>query len=301
MKNWIEAFRLRTLMLSLACILMGVFLAALNTSGVSTASVILTLLTALFLQILSNLANDYGDSKHGADHDGRKGPKRAVQSGKISAAQMLTGIKIFVVLSLVTGIALLYSCMNVIGLNGVITLFVLGIGSIIAAIAYTNGKRPYGYMGLGDISVFIFFGLIAVCGTYYLLTGQLTTAIFLPAISCGLFSVGVLNLNNMRDIDSDKQAGKNSIPALLGFAKSKIYHYSIVVVALLCTLVYVMFQYDMPTWKNLLFVISFPLFLKQLITVKNTADKLLLDPLLKQLAISTMLFVLLFGIGNLWL
>lgn len=301
MKNWIEAFRLRTLMLSLACILMGVFLAALNHNGVSTASIILTLLTALFLQILSNLANDYGDSKHGADHDGRKGPKRAVQSGKISAAQMLNGIKVLVVLSLVSGIALLYSCMDVIGMKGVITLFVMGIGSIIAAIAYTNGKRPYGYRGLGDVSVFVFFGLVAVCGTYYLLTGELTASIFLPAVSCGLFSVGVLNLNNMRDIDSDRQAGKNSIPALLGFDKSKVYHYTIIVAALLCTLVYVVFQYDMPNWKNLLFVISFPLFLKQLITVKNTTDKLQLDPLLKQLAISTMLFVLLFGVGNLWL
>jgi 1,4-dihydroxy-2-naphthoate octaprenyltransferase len=158
MKNWIEAFRLRTLMLSLACILMGVFLSKIFSQNVSTVSVVLTLLTALFLQILSNLANDYGDSKHGADHDGRKGPKRAVQSGKITAAQMLVGIKIFVALSLVTGIALLYSCLDVIGLNGVITLFVTGIAAIVAAIAYTNGKRPYGYMGLGDISVFIFFG-----------------------------------------------------------------------------------------------------------------------------------------------
>ncbi|MBJ7428481.1 MAG: 1,4-dihydroxy-2-naphthoate octaprenyltransferase [Bacteroidia bacterium] len=203
MKNWIEAFRLRTLMLSLACILMGVFLAKIFSKNVSTVTVILTLLTALFLQILSNLANDYGDSKHGADHDGRKGPKRAVQSGKITADQMLVGIKIFVVLSLITGIALLYSCMQVIGINGVITLFIIGIAAIIAAIAYTNGKRPYGYMGLGDISVFIFFGLIAVCGTYYLLVGTINALIFLPATSCGLFSVGVLNLNNMRDIDSD--------------------------------------------------------------------------------------------------
>lgn len=299
MKNWIEAFRLRTLMLSLACILMGVFLANIFSQNVSTVSVVLTLLTALFLQILSNLANDYGDSKHGADHDGRKGPKRAVQSGKITAAQMLVGIKIFVALSLITGIALLYSCLNVIGLNGVITLFVVGVVAIVAAIAYTNGKRPYGYMGLGDISVFIFFGLIAVGGTYYLLVGAINPFIFLPAISCGLFSVGVLNLNNMRDIDSDIAAGKNSIPVRLGYQKSKVYHYGIIITALLFTLIFAMFYKEMPTWKNLSFVACYPLFLKQLFTVKNTTDKIKLDPLLKQLSISTMLFVLLFGLANL--
>ena len=286
-------------MLSLACILMGVFLAKIFSQNVSTVSVVLTLLTALFLQILSNLANDYGDSKHGADHDGRKGPKRAVQSGKITEVQMLVGIKIFVALSLVTGMALLYSCLNVIGLNGVITLFFIGIAAIVAAIAYTNGKRPYGYMGLGDISVFIFFGLIAVCGTYYLLVGAINPFIFLPAISCGLFSVGVLNLNNMRDIDSDIEAGKNSIPVRLGYAKSKVYHYVIIITALLCALIFVMFYKEMPTWQNLSIVACFPLFLKQLFTVKNTTDKIKLDPLLKQLSISTMLFVLLFGLANL--
>jgi 1,4-dihydroxy-2-naphthoate octaprenyltransferase len=298
MKNWIEAFRLRTLMLSLACILMGVFLAKMSGSDINILSIIFTFLTALFLQILSNLANDYGDSKHGADHDGRKGPKRAVQSGKITAAQMLNGIKLFVVLSLLSGVSLLYFCLPVIGTNGVVTLFVLGIAAIVAAIAYTNGKKPYGYMGLGDISVFIFFGLIAVCGTYYLLIGTINSMVFLPAISCGLFSVGVLNLNNMRDIDSDLQAGKNSIPARMGFAKSKIYHYNIIVIALLCTLVFVMFYSEMPTWKNLSFVACYPFFLKQLFTIKNTTDKQKLDPMLKQLAISTMLFVILFGLGN---
>ncbi len=298
MKNWIEAFRLRTLMLSLACILMGFFLAKMSHVDIDILSIIFTFLTALFLQILSNLANDYGDSKHGADHEGRKGPKRAVQSGKITSAQMLNGIKLFVVLSLISGILLLYFCLPIIGTSGAISLFVLGIAAIIAAITYTNGKKPYGYMGLGDISVFIFFGLIAVCGTYYLLVGSISSMVLLPAISCGLFSVGVLNLNNMRDIDSDLQAGKNSIPARIGFDKSKIYHYNIIVIALLCTLVFVMFYNEMPTWKNLSFVACFPFFFKQLFTIKNTTDKQKLDPMLKQLAISTMLFVVLFGLGN---
>lgn len=299
MKNWLQAFRLRTLLLSLACILMGVFLAKMANAQVSNVSLTLTLATALFLQILSNLANDYGDSKHGADHDGRKGPKRAVQSGKISASHMLLAIKIGVALSFVTGIALLYTCLPVIGMQGVLILFILGIASIVAAIAYTNGKKPYGYAGLGDISVFLFFGLVAVCGTYYLLVGSLAVNIFLPAMSCGLFSVGVLNLNNMRDIDSDIPAGKKSIPARLGYANSKIYHYLLIILALIGSLIYVLLATTTVQWNNLLFVLSFPLFIKQLFTVKNTQEKLLLDPLLKQLAISTMLFVLLFGLGNL--
>lgn len=277
---------------------MGVFLAKMSHVDINILSITFTFLTALFLQILSNLANDYGDSKHGADHDGRKGPKRAVQSGKISSAKMLNGIKLFLVLSLISGMLLLYFCLPIIGNIGVISLFVLGIAAIIAAIAYTNGKKPYGYMGLGDISVFIFFGLIAVCGTYYLLVGSISSMVLLPAISCGLFSVGVLNLNNMRDIDSDLQAGKNSIPARIGFAKSKIYHYNIIVIGLLCTLVFVMFYKEMPTWRNLSFVACYPFFLKQLFTIKNTTDKQKLDPMLKQLAISTMLFVVLFGLGN---
>jgi 1,4-dihydroxy-2-naphthoate octaprenyltransferase len=211
---------------------------------------------------------------------------------------MLNGIKLFVVLSLISGILLLYFCLPIIGNSGAITLFILGIAAIVAAIAYTNGKKPYGYMGLGDISVFIFFGLVAVSGTYYLLIGSISSMVILPAISCGLFSVGVLNLNNMRDIDSDLQAGKNSIPARIGFAKSKIYHYNIIVIALLCTLVFVMFYNEMPTWRNLSFVACYPFFLKQLFTIKNTTDQQKLDPMLKQLAISTMLFVILFGLGN---
>lgn len=299
MKNWLQAFRLRTLLLSLACILMGVFLAKMANVQVSNTSIMLTLATALFLQILSNLANDYGDSKHGADHDGRKGPKRAVQSGKISALHMLLAIKMGVALSFVTGIALLYTCLPVIGMQGVLTLSILGIASIVAAIAYTNGKKPYGYAGLGDISVFLFFGLVAVCGTYYLLTGSFAINILFPAFSCGLFSVGVLNLNNMRDIDSDIPAGKKSIPARLGYANSKIYHYLLIILALISSLIYVLLATTTVQWNNLLFVLSFPLFIKQLFTVKNTQEKLLLDPLLKQLAISTMLFVLLFGLGNL--
>ena len=188
-----------------------------------------TLLTALFLQILSNLANDYGDSIHGADNEHRKGPKRAVQAGIISSKQMKMAVIVFSILSLISGILLLVFAFPIIELSGIISLFILGLFAIAAAILYTNGKRPYGYLGLGDISVFIFFGLVAVMGTSYLQIGEFKSEILYPSITFGLLSVGVLNVNNMRDIDSDKIAGKYSIPVRLGIERAKIYHYVLIV------------------------------------------------------------------------
>ncbi len=292
-KTWISAFRLRTLFLSLACILMGYFLASSN--GYKNITIFtFCMLTALFLQILSNLANDYGDSIHGADHDGRKGPKRAVQSGKITKEQMKKAIGILVALSLISGISLLYFSYDAIGFYGVITLFALGIASIIAAITYTNGKRPYGYAGLGDISVFIFFGLVAVCGTYYLQVGALDDDVILPSIACGLFSVAVLNVNNMRDIDSDIAAGKKSIPARIGFRKAKIYHLIIILVAFMCLFSY-SFMHDAEI-SNYVYLVTVIPFALSLLKIFKTDDKQNLDPLLKVTSLSTFILVILFGI-----
>ncbi|HET9054759.1 MAG TPA: 1,4-dihydroxy-2-naphthoate octaprenyltransferase, partial [Cyclobacteriaceae bacterium] len=214
MKHWVDAFRLRTLPLALSSILMGGFLAA-SVSAFRWDVFLLCIITTILLQILSNLANDYGDSIHGADSADRKGPSRAVQSGKISAAQMRTAMIVFVILSLAGGTSLLFVAF---GFNWNAILFFLGLGalSILAAIAYTVGRRPYGYAGLGDISVFIFFGLVGVMGSLYLFTKAIHWQDALPAISCGLFSVGVLNINNIRDIESDKKAGKYSIPVRIG-------------------------------------------------------------------------------------
>jgi 1,4-dihydroxy-2-naphthoate octaprenyltransferase len=202
MKHWVSAFRLRTLPLALSSIMMGGFLAA-SVNAFQWDIFLLCISTTIFLQVLSNLANDYGDSIHGADSVDRKGPSRAVQSGKISANQMKTGIIVFVLLSLISGVSLLFVAF---GLNWNAILFFLGLGilSILAAIAYTVGKRPYGYAGLGDISVFIFFGLIGVLGSLYLFIHELKWEYILPAISCGVFAVGVLNINNIRDIESDQ-------------------------------------------------------------------------------------------------
>lgn len=293
-KSWIKAFRLRTLPLALSCIAMGGFLAA--SSGAFKWSIfLLSVATTIFLQILSNLANDYGDSIHGADSVDRKGPSRAVQSGAISAGQMKTAIIIFVLLCLASGISLLFISF---GFDWNAILFFLGLGvlSILAAIAYTVGKKPYGYAGLGDFSVLIFFGLIGVMGSAYLFTKNVNWIQVLPALSCGFFSMGVLNINNIRDIESDRKAGKFSIPVRIGREKAVAYHWFLIVGGIVSALLFVILNYQSP-WQ-LLFVASIPLFIKNGLSVQQKPSGQL-DPYLKQLALSTLLFVLLFGLGQL--
>ncbi|WP_291785670.1 1,4-dihydroxy-2-naphthoate octaprenyltransferase, partial [Cecembia sp.] len=201
---WMHAIRLRTLPLALSCIFMGSFLAA-YTGHLRWEVLILAALTTVFLQILSNLANDYGDSVHGADSVERKGPIRAVQSGLISLKEMKRAMFILAGLSLLTGLVLLYVAVQ----NWVtFSLFLfLGLLAIWAAISYTSGKNPYGYVGLGDLSVFLFFGLLGVAGTYFLHSLSLSWSILWPAFSLGCFSTAVLNINNIRDIESDQKAG----------------------------------------------------------------------------------------------
>jgi 1,4-dihydroxy-2-naphthoate octaprenyltransferase len=291
---WISAFRLRTLPLALSSIAMGGFLAAAE-DKFNGLIFFLCCLTTIFLQVLSNLANDYGDSVNGADHDGRKGPARAVQSGAISASAMKNAVIIFVILSLISGISLLLVSL---GFNYQLffIFLVLGVLSIIAAITYTVGKRPYGYAGLGDISVLIFFGLVGVMGSNYLFTQTFSTQLILPALTCGLFSVGVLNINNVRDIESDKKAGKNSIPVRIGKSNAAIYHWFLLIGGVAASLVYSILNYH--SVFQFLFIITLPLFVKIGVAVSNKPSNEL-DGYLKQMALSTLLFVVLFGIGSL--
>lgn len=291
-KNWIQAFRLRTLPLSLSCIGMGGFLAA---AADKFDGLLFTLccVTTIFLQVLSNLANDYGDSIHGADSVERKGPSRAVQSGAISSTQMRNAVIIFSLLSLASGLLLLFLAF---GNNWQGILFFLGLGllSILAAIGYTVGKKPYGYMGLGDFSVLVFFGLVGVLGSYYLFAQQVSWLEVLPALSCGLFSIAVLNVNNIRDIESDRLAGKYSIPVRIGKQKATVYHWILLIGGILSALFYCLLSYRTP-WQ-FLFLVSVPFFIKNgLAVVQKSSEEL--DPFLKQLAISTLFFVISFGIG----
>ncbi|HTE33119.1 MAG TPA: 1,4-dihydroxy-2-naphthoate polyprenyltransferase [Chryseolinea sp.] len=292
LKVWLGAFRLRTLPLALSCIAMGSFLAA-SVHAFRTDVFLLCVLTTICLQILSNLANDYGDSVHGADSDVRKGPTRAVQSGAITSDQMKKAVTVFVLLCLVSGIMLLRVSF---GLNWTAILFFFGLGilSILAAIAYTVGRKPYGYLGLGDFSVLVFFGLVGVLGSYYLFTQNLSWKETLPALSCGFFSIGVLNVNNVRDIESDRLAGKFSIPVRIGRHNAVIYHWFLSVAGLTAALAYSLVTYR-SLWQ-FLFLLSTPFFVRIAIAVgKKPSTEL--DPYLRQMAISTLLFVLLFGTG----
>jgi 1,4-dihydroxy-2-naphthoate octaprenyltransferase len=293
LKNWLEAFRLRTLPLALSCIGMGSFLAAFY-GNFSLPVCILSLSTTLFLQILSNLANDYGDSIHGADSVDREGPKRSVQRGSISSKAMFNSIIVFTILSFISGILLLHYS---VGIGSTTFYFFLGLGlvAITAAIAYTNGKRPYGYSGLGDISVFFFFGLVGVCGTYFLHAESLEFLILLPAASCGFFATGVLNVNNIRDIKSDKLAGKKSIPVRIGERNAVMYHIFLIVSGCLASVVFLLILEEIKS----IFII-FPAFILlaihtiKILKAKKSSEY---DPQLKYLALSTLLFVLSFGLS----
>ncbi len=222
LKNWLQAFRLRTLPLALGAITMGAFTAKVN--GVFQWDIyILCLVTAIFLQILSNLANDYGDFKKGTDNDQRKGPARALQSGIITEKAMLRAVVLFSVLSLACGIWVIWLGLKNFSSWQTFAMIGIGLAAIAAAIKYTIGKSAYGYSGLGDIFVFIFFGFVAVGGTYFLITGQLDWQILLPAICMGCLSVSVLNINNIRDIENDKASNKITVAVRLGRHKAKRY------------------------------------------------------------------------------
>ena len=254
---------------------------------------LLCILTTIFLQVLSNLSNDFGDSVHGADSFHRKGPSRAVQSGAIRPVQMKVAIVFFGILSLITGLVLLFVAFGF-DWKAIGFFLVLGLLSIGAAITYTIGKKPYGYLGLGDLSVLIFFGLVGVMGSYYLFTRDISWYEVLPALSMGLLSIAVLNINNIRDLDSDKMAGKYSIPVRLGRRKAIAYHWLLLTLALLFALLYTLATYHSPL--QFMYLIALPLFLKNALAVSRKQPEFL-DPYLKQMALSTLLFVLLFGAG----
>jgi len=272
---------------------MGSFL-AIDAEIFNWTVISLSIITTLFLQILSNLANDFGDGMKGTDNNMRLGPQRTIQSGEISPKEMKSAIIIFVLLSLISGIWLIFEALGNNWLLGLI-FFVLGIASIAAAIKYTVGKSNYGYSGFGDLFVFIFFGLLAVTGTYFLNTISFNYSILLPAIAMGLLSTGVLNLNNMRDIDNDLISGKNTLASSLGIKNAKKYHLILIFGSMFSAIIFTRFNYTSP-W-NLIYLLSFPLFILQLKSIMRVQDKILLDPYLKQLALTTLLFSVLFGIG----
>ena len=294
MKKWIAAFRLKTLPLALSNTIMGSALAAGN-NKFSWTVFGLAALTTILLQIMSNMANDYGDFVNGKDTAERIGPKRMVQSGEISAKSMLRGIIIIGILTAFSGLALILVGTAGIDITNILIFGVLGIGAIVAAIKYTVGKNPYGYRGLGDIFVFIFFGLVGVIGTYFLHTQSFSWDLLLPASAMGFLSTGVLNMNNLRDYEADKNANKNTIVVAMGPQKAKLYHLFLVGGAVLLAVIYTIINYNSP-WQWL-FLLSFPVLLLNLKTVFTYKNSIELYPELGKLAMGTLLFAISFGVG----
>lgn len=290
MKNWIIAARLRTLPLAFACIIAGAA-CALQAGIFKTELLALSLLTTLLLQILSNFANDYGDAISGKDNAERVGPDRMVASGKILPAQMKKAVILFSILSFLSGVGLIVLAF---GLNVklIFTFVIIGIASIIAAITYTIGKKPYGYSGLGDISVFLFFGIIGVAASSFLHTQSFNLSTLLPAATFGFLSAAVLNFNNMRDIENDKKTGKNTLAVKIGLQNAKTYQAIIMIAAFLCLIAFSL--YHSFSTRQYLYLVTVPYFMhlvKQMLKVNSPA---FMDEFLKKTALGTFALSILF-------
>jgi len=230
-KNWIKAARLRTLPLAFSCVLLSASLVLITQGHLSVKTLLLTLTTTLLLQILSNFANDYGDAMKNADEN-RNGEQRMVQSGKISKYQMKFAIVIFSILSLIIGFYLVFSVFQN-DIFKILIFLIIGVTAIVAAIKYTVGNSAYGYKAFGDLSVFIFFGIVGVIGSYYLFTKNFHWLTIPGSLFTGLMSCGVLNLNNMRDYENDKNNNKVTLVVKIGVDKSKTYHFSLLILSII--------------------------------------------------------------------
>jgi 1,4-dihydroxy-2-naphthoate polyprenyltransferase len=302
MKHWIQAARLRTLPLSVSGIIVGsMYALAYPIDSVLTPTEVFNwrlfayaILTTLGLQILSNFANDYGDGIKGTDNEERIGPKRAIQTGVISPSAMKKAIYITTILTIISSVLLIYYAFGSSNLFYSTFYLALGILAVVSAIRYTVGNTAYGYRGYGDIFVFFFFGWVSTIGVNFLYSKQLNFELFLPATAIGFLSVGVLNLNNMRDEVSDRKANKNTLVVKIGYEKAKKYHYFLIVSAMVLVLIFAIlkdFSFD-----QYLFVLAFIPLIKHLNMVRNNQEARLLDPELKRVAISTFLLSILFAI-----
>lgn len=288
MKKWLAAFRLRTLPLAASSVIAGSAM-AWHDQPFHWSIFVLALITTFFLQILSNLANDYGDFSHGVDNDKRVGPQRAMQSGAITKSQMKRALVLTTILSLVSGIALLWFSLGERGLfMQALLMLSIGILAIVAAFKYTVGKNPYGYLGLGDLSVFLFFGITGVMGTYYLHTGVLSDHVLLPAVAVGLFSAAVLNLNNLRDHENDRASGKITLVVRMGFYNGKIYQLMLIGGASCCAIALCILTGDnFYKWFTLIIPALQLLLVRK---VFRTHVPAMLDSELKKVALSTFVY-----------
>ena len=293
-KAWIQAARLRTLPLSVSGIIVGTALARYQ-GQFSWPIFILALLTTVGFQVTSNFANDYGDGVKGTDNEDRIGPARALQSGSISRKALKQGILVSVIISMFLALALVYLAFGLDNLPYILVFMVLGVLSIWAAIKYTVGSNAYGYRGMGDLFVFLFFGLLGVLGSMFLYTKSLDWNALFPAVAIGLLCVAVLNLNNLRDIASDKKHGKITMVVKMGFEKGKRYHFFLILMALICFSLFIFMKGF--GWKQSFFMLAFLPLLIHLKKVNQTTNPGNLDTELKKVALSTFLLSLLFLIS----
>jgi 1,4-dihydroxy-2-naphthoate octaprenyltransferase len=294
LKPWIIAARLRTLPLAVSNILLGSFL-AYNQGKFSIIILLLGLATAVLLQVLSNFANDYGDFINGADEKRISKYERVLQSGKISPKQMRWMLIILTLLTLVTGISLIALVTRTLGTIALVVFFGIGILCIIAAITYTIGKKPYGYIGMGDIAVFIFFGIVGVCGIYVLQTRQWDWPVLFPAASFGLLSMGVLNINNIRDLESDRLSGKKTLVVRIGLEKAKIYHTWLILIAVILGIVSTLL--DFHSAFQLLYLLTIPFFIMNVYRVRSSEYSGILDDELRNLSLTAFFFSVTYGLG----
>ena len=291
LKAWLNAARLRTLPLSISGIVVGYALASMYDCE-NVVVFILALLTTVSFQITSNFANDYGDGIKGTDNEDRIGPKRALQSGLLTAKELKNGIKVSIFIALLLVGLLLYMAFGDENIIYIFVFGVLGLLSVWAAVRYTVGKSAYGYKGLGDIFVFVFFGLVAVLGTLFLFSKNIPTTSILPATTIGLLSVSVLNLNNLRDFESDKKAKKNTLIVKMGFKMGKKYHFLLIIISFFCNLLFTVFHFE--SFVNLCWIVSFIPIIPHFIRIYKNRNPIEIDPELKIIALSTFFFALLF-------
>lgn len=289
---WLDSLRPKTLPLAFASIVTGSAIAGWQ-SSFKPGVALLALLTAGLLQILSNLANDYGDAVKGSDTETRIGPLRGIQTGAISLTELRNALIVTVLLTIVSGLSLVaLACEKPVD---IVVFLGLGLMAILAAITYTVGNRPYGYIGLGDISVLIFFGWLSVAGSYVLQTGHFDSIVILPATACGLLATAVLNINNLRDIDNDRLSGKNTLAVRLGAQKARRYHMLLLMAAPLCLgLFALIYLQSLAGW---LFILSLPLLVKQGCYVLRETTAFSMRPMLEKTVKCALLTNILFAAG----
>lgn len=287
---WVSAARLRTLPLSIAGILAGSAV-AVKTAVFSLPILVLALVTTLGFQVLSNFANDYGDGVKGTDNQDRVGPKRAFQSGLLTAKELKNGMIVTAIITLFLASLLIFTAFGSEHILLSFVFFNLGIAAIIAAVKYTVGANAYGYRAMGDLFVFLFFGIVGVVGCYFLFSKSLGNYVFLLAIAIGCMSTAVLNLNNMRDRIQDAKVQKHTLAVVLGPKKVKRYHGILIITALISALVYLVASQAKPIYYFAL-IAFIPLLINMVMVFKND-DPAALDPELKKIALSTFAFALL--------